>query len=626
MTSPIDPDSNDNLNDQPESSSDHNGVPEESPEALNHSDSHPTETPNQTAGANPPHLNQDPAAGTTPAPGAASGLPTEVTLIQIADEHGTDTAIVRLIATGQTDLIPQFTYLIADDTPNRFFLQIVTANRNLSRFAPQPFDTISLSQMLALVENRGYATDAIVSNVSYYDAGVNAIIDSTTGEVSTPYIRPTTGTIHRLANTAQIIQYLKLPRANNNDRRIGVLARSGEAEVPINASDEMLNHHILVAGSTGSGKSHLLSNIGHAATSAGRSAIIFDHKPDHQHHHHQNPGAQFPRAYSLNGQDPNLIPVRYWTLDDQDLNQQATMVSIRGQDLDPEILAGTIFHRPNEENQAEVFAHITASFNESQQMANNTWTIHNLIDWIIGTTNGQISSELYGPNGGAVNTSTMNALRRKIRAPGRIPVFIDAQTSTGQLTGRQRTIANISQMFDPGLNVMRISETHQRGYALFLNNLLKAASDYRTNAIPQGHASSTVDDPEITINQANDLEIIIDEASDIFTAESRYLRDAATGMLSEQIRKGRSLHIGYVIAVQSAGDVPENIRNNLNTTIIGRHRNMTVLRDALPTARPGMLEQADKLMPGEMFVDLFGVNSLLLTQMDFSRSQLTVIP
>lgn len=94
-------------------------------------------------------------------------------------------------------------------------------------------------------------------------------------------------------------------------------------------------------------------------------------------------------------------------------------------------------------------------------------------------------------------------------------------------------------------------------------------------------------------------------------------------MLSEQIRKGRSLHIGYVIGVQSAGDVPENIRNNLNTTMVGRHRNLAILRDALPTARADMLEQADKLVPGEMFVDLFGVPSLLLAKMDVSRSQLT---
>ena len=121
-----------------------------------------------------------------------------------------------------------------------------------------------------------------------------------------------------------------------------------------------------------------------------------------------------------------------------------------------------------------------------------------------------------------------------------------------------------------------------------------------------------------------DIEMIIDEASDIFAAESRHLQDAASSALAEQIRKGRSLHIGYVISVQSAGDVPDRIRNNLNTTIIGRHRNMSVLRDALPTARPEMLDQADKLNPGEMFVDMFGVRSLLSCKMDLSPSKLTV--
>ena len=150
--------------------------------------------------------------------------------------------------------------------------------------------------------------------------------------------------------------------------------------------------------------------------------------------------------------------------------------------------------------------------------------------------------------------------------------------------------------------------------ALFLSNLLQRAASIRSNAIQPGANASNVPD----------MEILIDEASDIFKADSPYLRDAATGMLAEQIRKGRSLHIGYVIAVQSAGDVPENIRNNLNTTIIGRHRNMSVLREALPTVKPAMLEQADKLNPGEMFVDMFGVRSLLLVQMDLSRSRLTV--
>ena len=509
-----------------------------------------------------------------------------------------------------------FTYLVAEATPNPFFLQIVSANRNLSRFSPQPFDTISLSQMLALIEGRGYSADAIVANISYYEAEVNAIIDPASNETSTAYIRPTTGTVHRLAQTDEIVQYLDLPQSANVNRRIGTLARSGDAEVPINASDRILNHHILVAGSTGSGKSHLLSNIGHAATSGGRSVILFDHKPDHQDHHMPNPdpNTQNPRAYSLNGQDPNEIPVRYWTLDASDTNQNATVIAVRAQDLDPEILAGTIFYRPNEDLQAEIFAHIASSYADDQATSGNlNWTIHDLIDYIRNSNDGALRTRLYGSQGGSLSSPIMGAIRRKINSRSRIPAFIDPQTPASALTGQRRPTGNITQIFDPGLNVIRISETHSRGYALFLQNLLQAAADYRAAAVQSSALT-------------HDLEIIIDEASDIFRAESRYLRDAATGMLAEQIRKGRSLHIGYVIAVQSAGDVPENIRNNLNSTIVGRHRNMTVLRDALPTARADMLEQADKLNPGEMFADLFSVRSLLLVQMDLSRSQLTVAP
>ena len=545
-------------------------------------------------------------------PTIASQVSGRVELVQIPDDSGTSTAIVRLIASGDTDLIPLFTYLIAESTPDPFFLQVVTANRNLSRFSPQPFDTISLSQMLVLIEGRGYSADAIVANVSYYDAEVNAIIDTDSDVASTPYIRPVTGTIHRLARTDEIVKYLELPQTDGIDRRIGILSRSGDTEVPINVSDNILNHHILVAGSTGSGKSHLLSNLGHAATSTGRIVVMFDHKPDHQDHHQENSEAQFPRAYNHNGSNPSAPNVKYWTLDDQDQNQYAAMIGVRAQDLDPEILAGTIFYRPNEEYQAELFAHIAATFADLQQTNNQNWGIRDLINWVLSNNNGRISTELYGQNGGSVNTNSMNAVRRKIRIPGRIPNFIDPQTSANQFTGQSRQTGTISDMLVPGLNVLRINEAQSRGYALFLQNFLQVASNYRTTAIQASNEDTY------------DLEIIIDEASDIFRAESRYLREAATGMLSEQIRKGRSLHIGYVISVQSAGDVPENIRNNLNTTVVGRHRNLAVLRDALPVSRTEMLEQADKLNPGEMFVDLFGVRSLLLVQMDLSRSRLTV--
>lgn len=529
-----------------------------------------------------------------------------INLIQIADDQTTDTNIVRLVAKGEDDLVPLFTYLISDSETNRFFLQVATANRNLSRFSPGPFDTISLSQMLALLEDNGYSKDAIVANITYYDATVEAILDKD-GKPATPFIRPTTGAVNRLATTKEITNALELPQVSDNRFRIGKLARSGEIEVAINPDEKILNHHILVAGSTGSGKSHLLSNLAHVAASMGRCIILFDHKPDHQNHHEENEESDFKQAFVLNGENPKEPAVRYWTLDAYDPNENALVLGVRAEEVNPEILADTIFYAANESNQAEIFAHITMSYSERNQ----NWNIRNLIEYIKQTRKKELESLLYGDEGGTIPPSSLNAIKRKIQMLGRVPSFIDPQSPI-DVMGNRRETGNIADIFkQPGLNIIRVNESNNRGYALFLSYLLQEAAKVRTIAVQE-------------TSGVPDLEIIIDEASDIFKAESRQLRDAATGMLNEQIRKGRSLHIGYVIAVQSAGDVPENVRNNLNTTIIGRHRNMSILREALPTARPGMLEQADKLNPGEMFVDMFGTRSLLLVQMDLSRSKLTV--
>ncbi len=535
-----------------------------------------------------------------------------MSLIQIADDQNTDTSIVRLVGKGEDPLIPLFAYLISNSETHRFFLQVATANRNLSRFSPNPFDSISLNQMLSLVENRGYSRDAIVANITYYEAKIEAIINKE-GRPETPFIRPTTGAINELASTEEIINCLELPQGQDSDFRIGKLARSGESEVAINADGRILNHHILIAGSTGSGKSHLLSNLAHAAAAMGRAIILFDHKPDHQNHHEPNPDAQFSQAFSLDTRDPNEHSVHYYTLDADDPNTRSDILDVRAQDLNPEILAGTIFYKPNEDNQAEYFAHIATHFASYCADRDENWTIRDLTSYIRDNSNAALSNFLYGSSGTTLHKGTMDALQRRMDMPGRIPLFIDSHPPSNALGGRRGT-TNIGQVFRPGLNVIRISEGNARGYALFLSNLLQSAAAIRSNAIQPG----------ANVSNVPDLEILIDEASDIFKADSRYLRDAATGMLAEQIRKGRSLHIGYVIAVQSAGDVPENIRNNLNTTIIGRHRNMSVLREALPTVKPAMLEQADKLNPGEMFVDMFGVRSLLLVQMDLSRSRLTV--
>ena len=170
---------------------------------------------------------------------------------------------------------------------------------------------------------------------------------------------------------------------------------------------------------------------------------------------------------------------------------------------------------------------------------------------------------------------------------------------------------DVNEIFQAGLNVIRIEEGDSRGYALFLSHLLQTANYLRAN-------------PALSIQPIPRMLVLIDEAANIFTAESHYLRQVATGELNSRIRVGRSLHISYVIAVQDAGDVPETTRQNLNTTIAGRHRHLNVLREAMPTAAREMLNNADKLAPGEMLVDFFRIPSILHIQADLSRSQLTV--
>ena len=359
-----------------------------------------------------------------------------IELVQIADDQNTDTDIVRLVVKGEAELIPLFTYLISDSEPHRFFLQVATANRNLSRFSPSPFDTISLSQMLALLEDNGYAKDAIVANITYYDAKVEAILNEN-GKPETPFIRPTTGAVSRPATTKEIKDSLELPQVEGDRFRIGELARSGEAEVPINPDERILNHHILVAGSTGSGKSNLLSNIAHVAAAMGRSIILFDHKPDHQNHHEENDDekAKIKQAFSLNGKDEDKHAVYYWTLDDGDPNEKAVVLGVRAQDLNPEILAATIFYHASEELQAEIFAHIATNYSALQTERGEDWTIRSLIAYITDKrtgTKGALESFLYGDGGGTIPAGSLNAIKRKIRLPNRIPSFIDPRPNPTQ--------------------------------------------------------------------------------------------------------------------------------------------------------------------------------------------------
>ena len=549
-------------------------------------------------------------------------------IIQIADDARTDPKIVRLVAPGDQELVPLFTYLMSADGDDRYFVQISTPNRNLSQFSPSPFSSTTLSQMLALVDDeRGYTRDSLVSDLRYYEAELVAKIDAD-DQPQIAYDRPVTGTRWHIARSDEVQRYLKLDRAetptDETSRRIGQLAQSGDTPVPVLLNRDTLNHHVLVAGATGSGKSHLLSNISHIAADLGRAVILFDHKPDHQDHHRPNPEARSPRGFALEGMT-DVPRVRYWTLDprDQGPNRRSKQLTVRAMDLETDILAATIFHRKGEENQAETFATMADIFADHRRNKGERWTIHDLVRFVKASDANAITAQAGEGANIKFSTNTVRAIKSKLlRTRGRVPSFLDARPETPTDPRRRPAAgAEIDRVFRPGLNVIRITNEDSRAYGLFLSHLLRRAAAAR--AARFGQPSDGRDLLDGQEPETPEMTVVIDEAADIFQAESSYLKNVATSMLAGQIRKGRSLGISYVIAVQDAGDVPETIRHNLNSAVVGRHRHMKTLREALPTIQESLLTNAGALKPGQMYAELFRIPSLLLVNLDQSRSMLT---
>jgi DNA helicase HerA-like ATPase len=115
---------------------------------------------------------------------------------------------------------------------------------------------------------------------------------------------------------------------------------------------------------------------------------------------------------------------------------------------------------------------------------------------------------------------------------------------------------------------------------------------------------------------------LADEAADIFKSPNKRLAQSMEATLDEQIRKGRSLSIGFVLSSQSAGDIPERIRHNLNSVLIFRHRQPGILRDILPEMSDATRQIAARLQPGEALVQLFKTNGLSRCRMWQSPAKL----
>lgn len=534
-----------------------------------------------------------------------------MTLFQLPDDSRSDLSCVQCIATDTAGYAMNQFVMVTDSYSGRIYFGMITGpQRNINRTGLGQFDNTTITALEAVVQGE-YGREAVVSECFLYQ--VRLLRDVSTGVPEVVTRRPQINSIAKAATEEEVIKYMNLPDANPET----IVGKIPGTEIGVYYDHKRLVYHSLLAGATGSGKSNAGANIIKASVNMGFGCVVYDHKPDYQDMEKLNA--------DLAEEDPNQQPmdVEYWYLGRQPGANGHTIV-IPASCFSPGMLAATIFWNDGEMQQREEMEHGLEVYRDLRRDddPDAVWTLNDWFWWYTDGNGVQASTDdIQRTVGHAPHRSSLSALLRKVTRRNRRPMWLDGvnvgshddQPATGSVMGK-RAGRRTPVWFDPINKIqkgkvlcIKINGSEAgREYGLFLDFMLKRVYRARANR-----------DLKFPVHH------FIDEAQDIFGGSKRFA-EAAGGSMSQQIRKGRSLNIGFTIAVQSADQVPSEILNNLNSRIILRHNNAGQARSALEKATPEQLSSTAYFGPGQALVDLFGSNAVVQGQMLRSPFQLTV--
>jgi hypothetical protein len=526
------------------------------------------------------------------------------TLIQFHDETNSPSSIT-LLANDTQEQLPMMSYLITGTDGTAYFAQTQSPTLWLNQNASHRYDPSSLDT-LQRIDRHEHGTSAYFKLSQFYCAEVLAQ-QANSGPIIAPMTRPKAGSRWTLASAPEAERFLSLVQQGHSIGTIAGIRTRDDEEIAIRLNTEILRHHVMSAGTTGSGKSNTNVNFIMAGQQAGFCSLVYDMKPDYCEIDQPNDEPL------LSGAPIGVSHVRFWALGMANLRSNEAAISVQASDLDPAKLAQVIFYRPGEELQQEMAEQLMSGFADIRN--GQMWSIADFINWLMAFSDAP-AAEHAMPFKVIFNKQTFNALRGKITRPGRIPSWIDtgalAQGSARMAFGGSSSAAVVADQLFAQLNaglvhVIRVrADADGRSYALFLDYAMRRVADLRRDQSQQTPP---------TLH-------LIDEAADLFKSSNKRLAQAMEGTLDEQIRKGRSLSIGFILSAQSAGDIPERIRHNLNSVIVFRHHQPKILQEILPTMSDAVRDMASKLQRGEALVQLFGTHGLLRCRMHQSPAKL----
>ena len=501
-------------------------------------------------------------------------------MIVLHDNPNSDLKHIQAMA-GIEEGFALFDYIRIEQAGKSWIGQVIQPNRNISTVG-NPLDPTILHGLKLMRSNPDVQS---VESVQVFDI----LILGEYGEhqMLTSRTRPLPGaTVIKLdvETTSRVIGIpSKRTHVDGNSNVIGELLNADA--VPLCVDSPTFNHHIMIAGGTGSGKSNVAANLIEQSVKFNKCVLVHDAKPDYELIRSENSDLKVTTVwkrfdrYGLNPHPADNVH-RVGFYGKCDPNHVNILAGCRASDLSPLMLAGFFFPETNEQLQFEGFASAADSIGQKQ---------YSLKDIL------KVIKERMEPNADPterIHGATGQTILRKVRSRQAEMQWLDA---VGKLVGNKR-VRSFDFESKARILVIDYSQMDDSSYALLLSYVLHVCQEKRGNREGVGIVQ------------------MVDEAHRIFDNESRH-SDTLASLFNRIMREGRTFDHSVILSLQNASQIPQLVMNNLNTNIVMRQNSKNEADYATQTMGRDFSARALDLGTGHALVKMFESHLIVPVQM-----------
>ena len=199
-------------------------------------------------------------------------------MIILHDNPNSDLSNIQAMA-GMEEKFALFDYVRIEQEGKSWIGQIVQPNRNISTVG-NPLNPTILHGLKLMQSNPDVQS---VESVQVFD--ILMLGEYNGNQMLTPRTRPLPGAPVTRLDIETISRVIGLPQKATHieDGSFNVIGELLNADdVPLCIDERTFNHHIMIAGGTGSGKSNIAANLMDQAMKFGKCVLVHDVKPDYK--------------------------------------------------------------------------------------------------------------------------------------------------------------------------------------------------------------------------------------------------------------------------------------------------------------------------------------------------------